>query len=307
MKRFIMFLVAFFALVTSFAQSKPVVVVAPFDANGVDQEDVDIITEAFISEYANTGEADVVDRNSFEKIKAEVNFQSSEWSNTEKVAELGRALNASQVVVGQFRRLRTGDILVVIRVEDVNTTKILASLPANTRLKDSLDALEKVKEWCESLSSKASGENPAKTSKSNVDEKKIAELEEKRAAEKKAEEERAKKEAEKKAKEVSASRSGHWEEIKIDDGWGLGKSFLFSSGIAASVLGLTIGGLEGEWGVGCALSGGGLLITFFALLIDNEYHYEQKWVSKIDNGNALKNLNVAFAPNILSVGYTLHL
>ena len=202
MKKLFGILILLFVAIICSAQSKPVVVVAPFDANGVDQEDVDIITEAFISEYANTGKADVVDRNSFEKIKAEVNFQSSEWSNTEKVAELGRALNASQVVVGQFRRLRTGDILVVIRVEDVNTTKILASLPANTRLKDSLDALEKVKEWCESLSSKASGENPAKTSKSNVDEKKIAELEEKRAAEKKAEEERAKKEAEKKAKEV---------------------------------------------------------------------------------------------------------
>ena len=39
------------------AQTKPVVVVAPFDVKGVAQDEADIITELFTAEYANTGAA----------------------------------------------------------------------------------------------------------------------------------------------------------------------------------------------------------------------------------------------------------
>ena len=160
-KKAIFALFAFVAMFMGFAQSKPVVVVAPFDAKGIDAEDMDILTEVFISEYANTGKADVVDRNSFDKIKSQLDFQSSDWSNTEKVAELGRALNANLVIVGQIRKM-DDSLLAIIRVEDVNTTKILAALPrALSKVKDMNEALDKTTEWCEFLSAKASGENPA--------------------------------------------------------------------------------------------------------------------------------------------------
>ena len=184
----------------AFSQSKPVVVVAPFDAKDIEQSEMDILTEVFISEYANTRKADVVDRNSFDKIKSQLDFQSSDWSNTEKVAELGKALNANLVVVGQIRKMEDS-LLAIIRVEDVNSTKILAALPHNlSKVKDINAALDKTTEWCEFLSSKASGENTQKD-ETALFEKKIAELQaEKRAAEQKAADEKKKREeAEKKA------------------------------------------------------------------------------------------------------------
>ena len=68
MKKYI--IATFFSLIFAFlcaqspAQRKPVVVVAPFDAKDVAQDEVDVITELFTAEYANTGTASVVDRNS---------------------------------------------------------------------------------------------------------------------------------------------------------------------------------------------------------------------------------------------------
>ena len=68
MKRFITFLLVMLSICfCAFSQSKPVVVVAPFDAKDIEQSEMDILTEVFISEYANTRKADVVDRNSFDK------------------------------------------------------------------------------------------------------------------------------------------------------------------------------------------------------------------------------------------------
>ena len=87
MKKIIVSVVLALLVGTVFAQVKPVVVVAPFDVKGVAQEDADVITELFTAEYANTGLASVVDRNSFDKIKAQLKFQSSDWSNSNKVAE----------------------------------------------------------------------------------------------------------------------------------------------------------------------------------------------------------------------------
>ena len=119
------FLLIFFSVVfivicePCFAKIKPVVVVAPFDAKGVAQDEVDIITELFTAEYANTGLASVVDRNSFDKIKEQLKFQSSDWSNANKVAQLGKALNANHVVVGQLLEFR-GRIITTIKIIDVN-------------------------------------------------------------------------------------------------------------------------------------------------------------------------------------------
>ena len=67
---FLIALTAFFVMRLS-AQYKPVVVIAPFDVKGVSKDEADVITEIFTSEYAGTGKANVVDRNSFDKIRAQ--------------------------------------------------------------------------------------------------------------------------------------------------------------------------------------------------------------------------------------------
>ena len=136
------------------AQAKPVVVVAPFDTKGVAQDEAEVITELFTAEYANTGASSVVDRNSFDKIKTQLKFQSSDWSNADKVAQLGKALNANHVVVGQLLKFRA-QIAVTIKIIDVNTTTILAS--HTEKLKDIEDLLDKLPEICAELSGKVAG------------------------------------------------------------------------------------------------------------------------------------------------------
>ena len=134
------------------AQAVPVVVIAPFDAKGVPKDEADVITEVFTSEYAGTGKANVVDRTSFDKIKAQLSFQSSDWSDSDKVARLGKALNANQVVVGQLRQFRS-QVIATIKVIDVNTTTILASRTERTG--DLENLFNKIQPICKELASKA--------------------------------------------------------------------------------------------------------------------------------------------------------
>ena len=150
---FLIALTAFFVMRLS-AQYKPVVVIAPFDAKGVSKDEADVITEIFTSEYAGTGKANVVDRNSFDKIRAQLSFQTSDWSNTEKVAQLGKALNASQVVVGQLLKFRE-QIVATIKIIDVNTTTILAS--HTEKVSDIERLFDKTSDICEKLAKAARG------------------------------------------------------------------------------------------------------------------------------------------------------
>lgn len=150
---FLIALTAFFVMRLS-AQYKPVVVIAPFDAKGVSKDEADVITEIFTSEYAGTGKANVVDRNSFDKIRAQLSFQTSDWSNTEKVAQLGKALNASQVVVGQLLKFRE-QIVATIKIIDVNTTTILAS--HTEKVSDIESLFDKTSNICKKLAKAAGG------------------------------------------------------------------------------------------------------------------------------------------------------
>ena len=132
----------------SFAEQKTVTVIVPFDSKGVASDEADILTEYFITEYAATGKATVVDRNSFEKIRAQQNFQNTDWSNAEKVAKLGESLNASQVIVGQLLKFRE-EIITTIKVVDVNTTEILAG--KTERVKDVAQLFDKIPAICNEL------------------------------------------------------------------------------------------------------------------------------------------------------------
>lgn len=132
--------------------AKPKVVIVPFDAKGVPQDEVDVVTELFISEYAATGKATVPDRNSFDKLAKEQSFQASSWSDSEKIAKLGKAINANQAVVGQIMKFRE-EIIITIKVIDINTTEILSS--KTERLKDISQLFDKIPEICKELAEKS--------------------------------------------------------------------------------------------------------------------------------------------------------
>ena len=120
-----------------FGQEKPTVVIVPFDTVGVDETEADVLFEVFTSEFAGLGKARVVDRSSVDKIKAQHQFQNSDWSNSEKVAQLGNALNASLVITGQLMDFR-GTLVATFRMLDVNTMEIVATATERTSGTDDL-------------------------------------------------------------------------------------------------------------------------------------------------------------------------
>ena len=136
------------------AESKPVLVVATFDAKGVGADDVEFVMDIFTSNFATLGFASIVDRSSFDKIKKELSFQDSDWSDSNKVAELGKALNANQVATGQLTK-RRNKVVLTVKILDVNTTAIIAS---NIGVVDDVDAfLDVMPEFCNILIAKAGG------------------------------------------------------------------------------------------------------------------------------------------------------
>jgi len=144
---------------------KPVVVIATFDAKGFVAEDVEFIMSIFTSNFANLGVANIVDRTHFDKIKKELSFQDSDWSDSNKVAELGHALNANQVAVGQIMK-RGSAVFLVVKILDVNTTTIIASHSDRATSID--DFFDKMPEFCKILVGKASAAPPVTLSTSSM-------------------------------------------------------------------------------------------------------------------------------------------
>ena len=128
-------LLAFTSMV--FAQEKPTVVIVPFDVVGVDESEANVLFEVFTSDFAGLGKARVVDRNSFDKIKAQHAFQTSDWSNSDKIAQLGKALNANMVITGQLMSFK-GTLVATFRMLDVNTVEIIATATERTSGTDEL-------------------------------------------------------------------------------------------------------------------------------------------------------------------------
>lgn len=137
--------------VSAFAQTvkKPSVVIMPFDAKGgVAQEDCDIVTDIFESEYVSAGNSTVVNRSTLSKIQTEQKFQTSDWSNSNKTAKLGEALNAQQIVSGQIR-LYNGLLFFNVQVQDIRTLAMLASV--NMRVESTMQLLDKIPDICKDL------------------------------------------------------------------------------------------------------------------------------------------------------------
>jgi TolB-like protein len=114
------------------------VAVSSFDARGgLSKDEADSVTELFIAELVKNRTLKVVDRNNFDKILAEMRFQDSDWADSNRVAQLGRALNANGIIRGTVMSLG-GQIVIAATVLDINTAEILSSSTLQMRRIDEI-------------------------------------------------------------------------------------------------------------------------------------------------------------------------
>jgi TolB-like protein len=106
----------------------PAVVVTTFSSRGqaITADDAESITELFIAELAKRSEVRVVDRASLDRVIAEMRFQNSDWSNPQKTAQLGAALNADILVRGQLNQLGE-QVSVALTALDIKTLEVVSS------------------------------------------------------------------------------------------------------------------------------------------------------------------------------------
>ena len=129
MKKIIFCLIFSVTASVAFGQANvPAIVVSTFSTRGqaVTADDVESITELFIAELAKQSGIRVVDRTSIERVVAEMRFQTSDWSNSQKTAQLGAALNAEFLVRGQINQLGQ-QISVAITALDIKTLEVVSS------------------------------------------------------------------------------------------------------------------------------------------------------------------------------------
>jgi len=125
MKKTVFAILALFAITGIFAQQQPVVAVAPFDAiSGISATDAAMITRVFFIRLGNTQKVSLVDRSMVERILKEHQFQAGNWSNAQKTAELGAALNADWIVRGELEKFGT-NILVTVQFYDIQTFRFM--------------------------------------------------------------------------------------------------------------------------------------------------------------------------------------
>lgn len=138
----------------SFAGERSIFVVPTFDSKGFSSDDAEFVTGLFTSNLANLGFAEIVEKSSVDKKKKELSFKSSDCSNVNKVAELGRALNASHVATGELTK-KGSNLTLTVSILDVKKATIIAS---HTESVKSIDAFfDKMPFFCDALISKAGG------------------------------------------------------------------------------------------------------------------------------------------------------
>jgi TolB-like protein len=139
-------------LITSvnlWAQQQLTVVVRSFDTSGgISQDQGNAITDLFTSELGLTGKVNIVDRNSFEAIIAEMKFGASDWSNNNNVARLGSALNANYIIQGTVTSY-SNRIIITVRVLNVSTVHFVAT--PNLQLENETQVLHFLPRFCQSL------------------------------------------------------------------------------------------------------------------------------------------------------------
>jgi len=124
-----------------FAQ-QPVVAVTPFDAiSGISATDANLITRVFFINLGNTNSVSLVDRNIVDRVMREHSFQAGDWSNQQKTAELGSALNADWIVRGELEKFGT-NLLITVQFYDIKSFRFMGG--AYLRLADADEVYDKM-------------------------------------------------------------------------------------------------------------------------------------------------------------------
>jgi TolB-like protein len=141
MKNILFCIFTLFTCAGLFAQ-QPVVAVAPFDAiSGISSTDANMITRVFFIRLGNTNKVSLVDRNVVDRVLREHSFQTGDWSNQQKTAELGKALNSDWIVRGELESFGT-NILVTVQFYDIQTFRFMGG--ADLLLSNVAEAMEKM-------------------------------------------------------------------------------------------------------------------------------------------------------------------
>jgi len=154
-------LVAVLILLSAFVFSQElIIVVAPFEVragSGFSKDDVEVIEYLLLSEFSKYKFIKVLDQSNtmFKETINRMDFEDSKWSNPEKVADFGKALNANAVVLGRIMSLGN-EIIIAVRINDLSTeikaandmviknvSEVRGKLPAFT--KEIVDRLPKSK------------------------------------------------------------------------------------------------------------------------------------------------------------------
>jgi len=103
------------------------VAVSTFEARGgLSKDDGDAVTDLFISALVSDGTVNVVDRNNFDKIMAEMEFQASDWTDSNKVLELGKMLKATSLIRGSVMTV-AGQTAITTTILNLNNSQIISS------------------------------------------------------------------------------------------------------------------------------------------------------------------------------------
>lgn len=139
-----------FSVILGFAQTNPPVIVVPtFDTvGGVTSDEAAVTTELFISNLAGSGKIRIADRNSFNLIVQQMQFQTTDWSDNNRVAQLGRALNAEYIIRGQIMKMGN-TIFITASMIDVNTTSIIVS--AREQMNSFDELFVKLPQFCQQI------------------------------------------------------------------------------------------------------------------------------------------------------------
>jgi TolB-like protein len=165
MKKFLLTAFLVFTAALVFSQQKPVVAVAPFDAiSGISATDVNMITRVFYIRLGNTNRVTLVDRTVVERVIREHDFQLGDWSNPQKTAEFGNALNADWIVRGEMETFGS-TILVTVSFYDIRTFQFKGG--ADLRLANAEEAYDKIDPLVEKLMATIA-ENPAPAPALNI-------------------------------------------------------------------------------------------------------------------------------------------
>jgi len=138
------------ASVNLWAQQRTVAV-SLFEARGALSQDVaDVVTELVMTELVADKTVRVVARNSFDAIIAEMKFQATDWTDSNMVVKLGKALGADSLIRGTAMSMdKGGPIIITSNILDMNTSQILYT--SRLQVNNTVEIFEKIPDFVKGL------------------------------------------------------------------------------------------------------------------------------------------------------------